>query len=110
MDSGSVRRCQAFPPELCVSTCLVSLPFFSSSSYRVAQRTAGTIRDGYVWGRGTMDDKSGVLAILSTAEQLLKQGWTPKRDMYFGIRLVMCLLMQGSVWRGRGNLWVSRGS
>jgi carboxypeptidase PM20D1 len=45
---------------------------------------AGDIRDGAVWGRGTLDDKSGLLAWLEAAEALLAQGFTPQRTIYFG--------------------------
>jgi carboxypeptidase PM20D1 len=41
----------------------------------------GEIADGYVWGRGTLDIKSGVVAILEAVETLLKQGYTPQRTI-----------------------------
>jgi carboxypeptidase PM20D1 len=44
---------------------------------------SGTVADGRVWGRGALDDKSSVMAILETAETLLRDGWAPKRTMYF---------------------------
>jgi len=44
---------------------------------------AGRIAGGYVWGRGTMDDKASVLAILEAAEYLLAHGFTPRRTLYF---------------------------
>ncbi len=43
----------------------------------------GAVADGYVWGRGTLDDKGGLVAILSAAEHLIDQGFTPQRDIYF---------------------------
>jgi carboxypeptidase PM20D1 len=43
---------------------------------------AGEIADGYIWGRGTMDDKVGVLAILEAIEQLLNEGFSPRRTIY----------------------------
>lgn len=43
---------------------------------------AGVIADGYVWGRGTMDDKSAVICLLEAVEQLLADGKTPKQDIY----------------------------
>jgi carboxypeptidase PM20D1 len=42
----------------------------------------GEIVDGYIWGRGTMDDKVGVLAILESIEQLLAEGFAPRRTIY----------------------------
>lgn len=43
---------------------------------------AGRIADGFVWGRGAMDDKSGLLAILEAVERLLVEGVTPRRTVY----------------------------
>src|SRR6185295_15884308 len=39
---------------------------------------SGLIDGGYVWGRGTLDDKVGVLAILEAAETLLARGFQPQ--------------------------------
>jgi len=44
---------------------------------------AETIADGYVWGRGAIDNKSGVITILEAAELLLGEGFTPKQTIYF---------------------------
>lgn len=43
----------------------------------------GVVADGYVWGRGTLDDKSTVLANLEAAEALLNAGFVPKRSILF---------------------------
>lgn len=43
---------------------------------------AGVVADGYVWGRGSMDDKSGVIVMLEAASRLIKQGFTPERSIY----------------------------
>src|SRR5208337_3720651 len=40
--------------------------------------------DGVIWGRGTLDDKVSVLAILEAAEGLLRRGARPVRTLYFG--------------------------
>jgi carboxypeptidase PM20D1 len=42
---------------------------------------SGDVADGFVWGRGTMDDKSGVLASLEAVEHLLAAGFAPKRTV-----------------------------
>lgn len=44
---------------------------------------AGTIKDGFVWGRGSIDDKSTVIGLLEAATALLKQGFSPERSIYF---------------------------
>lgn len=43
---------------------------------------AGTIRDGFVWGRGAWDDKGNLVSILEAAELLLRQGFRPRRTVY----------------------------
>jgi len=43
---------------------------------------SGAIAAGYVWGRGTLDDKVGVLGVLEAAEALLGQGFRPRRTVY----------------------------
>ena len=47
------------------------------------QPFAGDIADGIVWGRGTLDDKSAVIAQLEAATLLLKTGFKPARTVYF---------------------------
>ncbi|HBL31992.1 MAG TPA: hypothetical protein DD490_34650 [Acidobacteria bacterium] len=44
---------------------------------------AGEIADGFLWGRGTMDDKVGVLGLLEAAEHLLGQGFQPRVTVLF---------------------------
>ena len=43
---------------------------------------AGVIDDEYIWGRGTMDDKVSVVAILEAVEALLTEGYQPRRTLY----------------------------
>jgi carboxypeptidase PM20D1 len=42
----------------------------------------GHIADGFIWGRGTMDDKESVLGILEAIEKLLQEGYVPRRTIY----------------------------
>ena len=44
---------------------------------------SGDVADGFVWGRGTLDDKISVLGTLEGAESLLKRGYQPKRTVIF---------------------------
>ena len=41
----------------------------------------GVIADGRIYGRGTLDDKAGVLSLLEAAEQLLAEGYAPRRGI-----------------------------
>jgi len=43
---------------------------------------AGVIADGYVWGRGAIDDKASLLAILEAVEHLLGEGFVPACPVY----------------------------
>lgn len=42
----------------------------------------GRIAEGYIWGKGTQDDKYAVLGILEAVEKLLQTGFTPSRTIY----------------------------
>lgn len=42
---------------------------------------AGTIADGAVWGRGTIDDKGSLIALFEAIEALAGQGFKPKRTI-----------------------------
>ncbi len=44
---------------------------------------AGTVDDEFIWGRGAIDDKSRVLAILEAVEDLLRRGFRPRKTLYF---------------------------
>nr|WP_300144074.1 M20/M25/M40 family metallo-hydrolase [Propionicimonas sp.] len=41
----------------------------------------GRIADGYVWGRGALDDKGALCVLLEAVENLLAEGWTPPRPV-----------------------------
>lgn len=42
---------------------------------------AGTVAEGYLWGRGTLDDKGSLVAILEAMESLLRDGFRPARPV-----------------------------
>ncbi|MCC6316962.1 MAG: M20/M25/M40 family metallo-hydrolase [Gemmatimonadaceae bacterium] len=43
---------------------------------------SGDISDGFVWGRGALDDKSTVFAVMEAVEALLATGYRPPRTVY----------------------------
>lgn len=43
---------------------------------------AGVVAEGYVWGRGAIDDKVNVLGLLEAVETLVAAGFAPERTVY----------------------------
>lgn len=41
----------------------------------------GRIADGFIWGRGAIDNKAGVMGILEAVEHLLGEGFQPRRTV-----------------------------
>lgn len=44
---------------------------------------SAAVADGRLYGRGALDTKSGLFAMLRAAEELIESGFTPSRDVYF---------------------------
>ncbi len=44
---------------------------------------SGEVAEGYIWGRGALDDKASVIATLEALESLVKEGYRPTRTMVF---------------------------
>lgn len=44
---------------------------------------SGAIEDGYIWGRGALDVKGAMAAMLEAVELLSKSGYKPRRTIYF---------------------------
>jgi len=47
-----------------------------------AEPFAGTVRDGFVWGRGSWDNKANLIAQMEAVEMLVAAGFTPRRTIY----------------------------
>ena len=45
----------------------------------------GVIAGGRIHGRGTLDDKLGVMSLLEATEQLLSEGYQPRREVVFAL-------------------------
>lgn len=43
---------------------------------------AGAIADGFVWGRGALDDKGAMIAMLEATTLLLEDGFQPRQTVY----------------------------
>lgn len=52
-----------------------ALPLWKHAPY------SGDTADGFIWGRGTLDDKIHVLSLLEAAETLIGRGFTPPRTI-----------------------------
>ena len=46
---------------------------------------SGTIADGYIWGRGMIDDKASAIGLLEAMEYLLKSGFQTTRTIYVAL-------------------------
>ena len=44
---------------------------------------SGEVRDGYIYGRGTLDNKASLVALMEAAEALALSGFKPKRSIIF---------------------------
>ena len=42
----------------------------------------GVVADGFIWGRGTLDNKVNIVGLLEAAENMLQQGLQPERTIY----------------------------
>ncbi len=45
----------------------------------------GAVDEGFVWGRGTLDDKSGIMSIMEAGEYLAEQNFNPDRTIYVAL-------------------------
>jgi carboxypeptidase PM20D1 len=71
------------------------LPLMLTAHYDVVPVEAGTedawkypgfsgqVAEGRIWGRGTLDIKSQMIAHMEAAEALMREGFTPQRDFLF---------------------------
>jgi carboxypeptidase PM20D1 len=73
----------SLPPLLLLSHMDV-VPVEAAAAQRwTAPPFSGRVAGGWIWGRGTLDDKVGVVGVLEAAEYLLGRGFQPRRTVYF---------------------------
>lgn len=46
---------------------------------------SGAIEDGFVWGRGALDDKGGIISVMEAVEHLAASGFRPERTIYIAL-------------------------
>lgn len=46
---------------------------------------AGIVENGIIWGRGALDDKSAVVALMESVTLLLSKGYQPEQDTYIAL-------------------------
>jgi len=61
-----------------------AVPIATPSAWTVHPFTAGLVNDT-IYGRGAMDCKFGVIGIMESTEQLLREGFQPKRTIYISL-------------------------
>ncbi len=44
---------------------------------------SGAVEEGYIWGRGSLDDKASLFGWLEAVKSLIEEGYTPKRTLCF---------------------------
>ena len=69
-------------PALLLNGHLDTVPFGNRANWRTDPGTA-VEKDGWLYGRGTSDMKSGLCAALSALLRLAREGFTPERDILF---------------------------
>ncbi|MEW6403757.1 MAG: M20/M25/M40 family metallo-hydrolase, partial [Chloroflexota bacterium] len=45
---------------------------------------SGVVSDGYIWGRGAVDDKATPMGLMEATEYLIKNDYKPTRSIYMG--------------------------
>ena len=85
-ESGSVlyvwRGSDASLAPYLLAAHLDVVPADSVDDWEVPPFSGAVSQDGYVYGRGTLDNKVNVLGQLEAVEELLGRGFAPKRTLY----------------------------
>ena len=57
----------------------------ASKSNWTVEPFSGDVKDGFIWGRGSADNKINVIGIFESIEKLLKENYQPERSIYFAL-------------------------
>ncbi len=69
------------PILLMAHTDVVPVDSLSQSNWEEAP-FSGLVKDGFIWGRGALDDKHNVIGILEAVQLLLQENYRPDRTLY----------------------------
>lgn len=58
-----------------------TVPFYEPNKWKWGDPISGKIEDGKVYGRGAMDMKGGIVAMISAVQAILEAGFTLKGDL-----------------------------
>lgn len=82
----AVYRWEGTQPELAPAILMAHIdvvPVVPGTEDRWEQPAySGSIADGYIWGRGAIDDKFNIIGILEAVERSLIAGFRPRRTIY----------------------------
>jgi len=63
--------------------CVRSCPLFAHQQVPTQKSLIPHARtQGFLWGRGTLDDKIGVIGILEAVEALIESSFVPQRSLF----------------------------
>ncbi|KAK1329388.1 hypothetical protein QTO34_011572 [Cnephaeus nilssonii] len=68
---------------------------------------SGLERDGFIYGRGTLDNKNSVMAILQALELLLIRNYIPRRSFFIALGHDEEIVAPGSISAGVRGTWGS---
>jgi carboxypeptidase PM20D1 len=71
------------PPVLLLAHLDVAPVPVGSETQWAHQPFSGDLADGFVWGRGTLDNKSAAIAIMEAGERLAQSNFQPRRTIMF---------------------------
>jgi carboxypeptidase PM20D1 len=87
-DRAALYRWPGGDPELGAALCVAHTDVVPAGTEEAGDGPwthppfSGAVADGWVWGRGTLDNKHAVISLLQAVEELLEEGFSPERTLY----------------------------